>query len=215
MRTEHGKTGDIVVSSGDGFDGVSVPAGKINIYFTYDSLPAGVDESLFADNSYGISLPVNIYEIYEKGTKTTKTDLANDFSVHFLIDTQDSPNSDDIISFAQTHSFINASTEDKGNIVNITSDGDYTFVVYSIFDDIESEHLTLFIRKHNATAIFWAIMLLFFMIITIIAYFVLRRWFRAGGNVAPLSSSERRMISRFSNKDSKDNEDYIDLSDKN
>ena len=213
MRTEQGRIGDIVVSSGSGFDWVYVPAGKINVYFTYDSLPSGVDESLFEDKSYNVKLSMPSYEIYEKGTKTTKVDLSDEFSVKFSIDVQSSPNAQDINKFAQIHSFVNSSTENKGSEIKITNDGDYVFVTYSVFDDIESEHLTLAVKKHNASAIFWALMLLFFAIIIVVAYFVLRKWFRDGGNVAPISSKDTK--SPFSRRDMTGGDDYIDLSDKN
>lgn len=184
---------DIDSTSGAlGVDELFIPAGKITISFTYDSLPLDVDPSIFDPIMLSVAPTTPNYSIMVKGAKSNSLEQRDNFEVAFEMNVdEDIPNAQVIIEDSQLRYYVNGRyTNLENNKIYVNQNGVYNIKCYAVFDGIESEAVSITVKRNNTTGILFGAMLALLVIIAVGATVVLRRWFNEGGNVAPLSDAE-------------------------
>ena len=184
------------------FEALTIPAGKIVISFTYDSLPGGMDASIFDSFLLSVVPQKPSYTIKADGKQSTALVQSGDFEVSFDFgNNQNLPNAEDFASHAVLKTTLNGSNVAlSNNKVSISQNGTYSFNAYVTFDGLESEKLAVTVTRNNNSGIVLGIILALLVIVAASAVVVLRRWFGEGGNVAPLSDAEVKKYSRYSAK---------------
>ena len=189
---------DICATSGDStLETLLVPAGKIEIYYTYDSLPAGITGDMLPLTSCDINPPQAVYTI-QVGKKTSNELVQkNDFTISFALPTYTLANQNDFTIYA-TLSTIQVGKDNDSlldNTFNVKNNGNYTFESQINFDGLKSQKLSISVTKHNTAGIYVGISLVLVVVLGTLAFFVLRNWLKNGGRVAPLSAKQMSSVS--------------------
>ena len=179
-----------------------MPAGKIEIYYTYDSLPAGITGDMLPLTSCDINPPQAVYTI-QVGKKTSNELVQKkDFTISFALPTYTLANQNDFVTYATLSTIQIGKDNDPllDNTFNVKNNGNYTFESQTSFDGLKSQKLSISVTKHNTAGIYVGISLVLVVVLGTLAFFVLRNWLKNGGRVAPLSAKQISSVSSSNKK---------------
>ena len=104
-------------------------------------------------------------------------------------------NYQDILSNATLYSGIGENIGEGGQIA-IEENGDYTLRSYVVFDNIQSDAVSINVSKNDYSGVTWALIIIVGIVVIIASLWFIIRWFRNGAVVAPLSDREIARLNR-------------------
>ncbi|NCB48725.1 MAG: hypothetical protein EOM55_03800 [Clostridia bacterium] len=223
---------DILSSAGTiGFNQIKLPAGKIEISFSYVgnlNFPEN-NEKYFENMFIASKLPAPSVIAMSNGNVITTFAQTSPMNFSFSLNLYSNvANSDLILSDAVIYSGVSGQEQANLSTYNITTISSNTFSSYFVFDGITGGITTISAsyQATSNTALGISLIILIFVVTSCVIYVI--RWIRNGSPIAPLTDSEmfrekRRREKRqgrtdfpyFDDKLANGDEDMVDLSSQN
>lgn len=187
---------EIVLNTQSNFCEIYMPAGYVTLSFEYaENMPINVS-SLLDDREYTLKLDMPQVTAMSNGNTITNFESTQSMYFTFSINLNENiANYQDILSNATLYSGIGENIG-EGEQIAIEENGDYTLRSYVVFDNIQSDVISINVSKNDYSGVTWALIIIVGIVVIIASLWFIIRWFRNGAVVAPLSDREIARLNR-------------------